>query len=398
MKKRIIFFDANLSVLPAIRYAKSRGFHVITCDNKAENPGHKEADESILISTYDTEAINKYIEKNPVDGVVYFASSHGCYAGAQIIEKYHLPGITETVKDTLSYKNNFRQFLKDNGFSSFPKFVLFNGTTIPEETASLIFPVIVKPTDCGGNNGITKVCSEAELQAAVNYAHSVSKSGNIIVEEFIETELQVNGDCVIEDGEVKISFLGKHIYPQNSDILPYSTIFGEGVIPQGIRDQVEAEIKKLASSIGITSGVLNVEFRISKSGKVNFIEVNSRHSGNFIYQLMNKAYGLSLEEIGVKLAMGEKLGIDNCKPSGFFAYALIYADEGGSFDSIDFSSKLDEYLIKKLVFKKPGDTVNRFTKLTDRIGIALLQFPSEDTMQDVISNFRSYYKINLLKQ
>lgn len=398
MKKHIIFFDANLSVLPAIRYAKSCGYHVIACDNKAENPGHKEADESILISTYDTEAINDYIEKNPVDGVVYFASSHGCYAGAKIIEKYSLPGIAETIKDTLSYKNNFRQFLKNNGFTSFPNFILFNGTSIPKEIETLTFPVIVKPTDCGGNNGITKVCSQAELQAAVDYAHNVSKSGNIIIEEFIETDLQVNGDCVIEDGEVKLAFLGKHIYSQNSDILPYSTIFGEGTIPQDIRTQIDAEIKKLAAAIGIKSGVLNVEFRVSKSGKVYFIEVNTRHSGNFIYQLMNKAYDLSLEEIGVKLAVGEKLNLINTKPSGYFAYALIYAEENGIFDSIEFSDDLNKFLIKKLIFKKSGDTVNRFTRLFDRVGITLLQFPSFDTMQEVITNFRNYYKINLLKQ
>lgn len=397
MKKRIIFFDANLSTLPAIRYAKSRGLHVVTCDNKAENPGHKEADESLLISTFDIDLIDAYIEKNPVDAVVYFASSAGSFAGCHLIEKYNLPGISCTVKDTLSYKNNFRKFLQNNGFTSFPKFTLFNGNVIPEEAKAFPYPVIVKPTDCGGNNGITKVCSEAELQPAVDYAHSVSKSGNIIIEEFIETDLQINGDCVIENGEVKISFLGKHLYAPNSDILPYSTIFGENVIPQNIRNDIEEEIKKLASAIGITSGVLNTEFRISKSGKINFIEVNSRHSGNFIYQLMNKAYGVSLEEIGVKLALGEPLNIDGCKPTGFFAYALIYSNEGGTFNGIEISDSLSPYTLKQLIFKKNGDPVNRFTKLTDRVGIMLLQFPTYEEMHKIIDNFQSYYKINLLK-
>lgn len=397
MKKRIIFFDANLSTLPAIKYAKSRGLHVITCDNKAENPGHKEADESLLISTFDIDRIDAYIEKNPVDAVVYFASSAGSFAGCHLIEKYNLPGISCTIKDTLSYKNNFRQFLQNNGFTSFPKFVLFNGNVIPDEAKSLPYPIIVKPTDCGGNNGITKVCSDAELQTAVDYAHSVSKSGNIIIEEFIETELQVNGDCVIENGEVKIAFLGKHLYAPNSDILPYSTIFGDKVIPQDIRKGIDKEIKKLASAIGITSGVLNTEFRISKSGKINFIEVNSRHSGNFIYQLMNKAYGLSLEEIGVKLALGEALDIDGRKPTGYFAYALIYSNTSGTFDSIEISESLSQYTLKQLIFKKNGDAVNRFTKLTDRVGIMLLQFPSYEEMRRIIDNFQSYYKINLLK-
>ena len=397
MNKRIIFFDANLSVVPAIRYAKSRGLHVITCDNKPQNPGHKESDEVLMISTYDTDLIDAYIEKNPVDGVVFFASSHGSFAGCHVIEKFHLPGIPETMKDTLSYKNNFRQYLQRNGFTSFPKFILFNGTTIPESIDSLTFPVIVKPTDCGGNNGITKVSCKDKLQAAVNYAHQVSRSGNIIIEEFIDAEMQINGDCVIENGKVKIAFLGKHIYSANSEILPFSTIFGDEVIPPKIRNNVEREIEKLVQAADIKSAILNTEFRISKAGKVYFIEVNSRHSGNFIYQLMNRAYGTSLEEIAVKLALDEPLNITNTDPSGYFAYALIYSEKTGIFDSVEISDKLDIYIVKKIIFKTNGDIVNRFTRLSDRVGIVLMQFPTLDAMHKIIEHFQSYYKINLTK-
>jgi len=397
MKKRIIFFDANLSTLPAIKYAKSRGFHVVACDNKAENPGHKEADESVLISTYDLDAIDAYIEKNPVDAAVYFTSAHGAYAGCHVIEKFHLPGIPESVKNTLSYKNNFRQYLQKNGFTSFPRFILSNGTSIPANINSLSFPVIVKPTDNGGNNGITKVNNQQELQQAIEIAHRFSLSGNIIIEEFIETDLQINGDCVIENGKVKLSFLGKHIYPSNSDTLPFSTIFGKGVIPSNILNDVHKEIEKLVSSIGIQTGVLNTEFRISKSGKINFIEVNSRHSGNFIYQLMNLAYGLSMEEIAVKIALNEELNIAPSDPNGYFAYALIHSETNCLFSSLDISEKISNYIVKQLCFKQRGDEIHPFRKLSDRVGIVLLQFPSYEKMQEIISNFSSFYKINFLK-
>lgn len=112
---------------------------------------------------------------------------------------------------------------------------------------------------------------------------------------------------------------------------------------------------------------------------------------------MNKAYGVSLEEIGVKLALGEPLNIDGCKPTGFFAYALIYSNEDGTFNGIEISDSLSPYTLKQLIFKKNGDPVNRFTKLTDRVGIMLLQFPTYEEMRKIIDNFQSYYKINLLK-
>ena len=394
MKKRIIFFDAKSTVLPAIRYAKSRGCHVITCDNLVDNPGHKEADESLLISTYDTDAINEYIEKNPVDGVVYFASGHGYYAGCKIIEKFHLPGITESIKDTLSYKNYFRQYLKDNGFTSFPKFELFNGNVIPSSVQAMTFPVIVKPTDCGGNTGITKVNSESELQAAVNYAHASSRSGNVIIEEFIDGDLQVNGDCIIEDGIVKIAFLGKYLYPSPNSIIPCATVFGEGIIPEDIHNAIKGEIQKIVTSIGIKAGAINVEFRVSSSGKIYFIEVNSRHSGNFIYAMMNKAYGISTEEIAVQIALGESLHIDGLKQSGFFAYALIYSEESGIFSDVSISEEVEKYIFKKIIFKKPGDQINKFTLLSDRVGLCLLQFPSYEELNRVTQNFKNYFQIS----
>ena len=396
MKKRVVFFDANVSALPVIECAKSRGLYVITCDNKPDNPGHKLADESLLISTYDTDLIDQYFEKNPVDGAVYFTSAHGAYAGCHLVEKFHLPGIPESIRNTLSYKDNIRQYLKKNNCTSFPKFILSRGTKIPEDIGELQFPVIVKPTDNGGNNGIVKVSSMSELQSAIEFAHGYSKSGNIIIEEFIDTELQVNGDCVIEDGKVKLSFLGKHVYPPNRDTLPFSTIFGKEVIPTDIYENIVAEIEKLVSSIGVKSGVLNTEFRISKSGKVNFIEVNSRHSGNFIYQLMNRAYGLSMEDIAIRLALGEKLDIERLEPNGYFAYAIMYSEASGNFSDIEMSKEIDPYIIKKYIFKEKGEQVNVFSKLADRIGIVLLQFPTYEEMLKVIGDFRSYYKVNLL--
>lgn len=150
------------------------------------------------------------------------------------------------------------------------------------------------------------------------------------------------------------------------------------------------------SSIGVKSGVLNTEFRISKSGKVNFIEVNSRHSGNFIYQLMNRAYGLSMEDIAIRLALGEKLDIERLEPNGYFAYAIMYSEASGNFSDIEMSKEIDPYIIKKYIFKEKGEQVNVFSKLADRIGIVLLQFPTYEEMLKVIGDFRSYYKVNLL--
>lgn len=41
MTKKILFLGAAPSQIPPIKYAKSQGYYVITCDYLPENPGHE---------------------------------------------------------------------------------------------------------------------------------------------------------------------------------------------------------------------------------------------------------------------------------------------------------------------------------------------------------------------
>lgn len=395
MQKKIIFFDANQSVVPAIQYAKSRGLYVITCDNKASNPGHALADEFHLISTFDTNAIMELVATSKVDAVVYFASGPGAFAGCRVIEKYGIPGIPNSIKEILSIKSNFRNFLQRNGFTSYPKYFISENAQISDFPKDFNYPLIVKPTDRGGNKGITKIYQKSELQSAVNRACEESNSGNVVIEEYVDGNIQINGDCIIENGILKIAFLGRYLYPAVNEILPCATIFGEGIIPEDLYNKVKDEIQKLVSALKVKSGAINVEFRVSSSGKIYFIEVNSRHSGNFIYSLMNRAYKISTEELAVKTALNEPLVIDHAKANGYFAYCLLYSEKDGILEDIKIDDYIKKYIIKELYFKQKGDSINKFKFLTDRVGLFLLEFPSYDELISVTHNFNNYFHITL---
>ena len=53
--KKILILGGTYFQIPAIRYAKSKGYYVVTCDYLPSNPGHKLADEYYNISTTDKE-------------------------------------------------------------------------------------------------------------------------------------------------------------------------------------------------------------------------------------------------------------------------------------------------------------------------------------------------------
>lgn len=392
--KTLLFLDANDTLKDSIFYAKQCGYRIITCDNIPTHVCHQLADVSYDISTYDIDSLKKIVEKEGINGVVYFASAHGLYGASRLIEMYNFPGIPFSVENLFSNKKKFREFLYNNNFDC-PSFQTVS--SIEEvDVSKITYPVIVKPIDSsGGNIGITKVLNGKDLYKAVQLALDSSFSNVALIESFIDSEVQINGDCLIYNGELMLAYLGKHIYRRDS-ILPYATIFSPTLFPNGILADVKAAIQRLISLSHIKSAVINVELRIGTDGKIYFIEVNPRHSGNQIYRLMNIAYDVNMSEIAVKLALGENINVSSSlQPKGNYAYAILYSSQEGVLKDLEISPSLLDNSIQISRFVKRGSVVKSFLHLQDRLALTHLSFNTKERMEYVVAHLDEYYKVVL---
>ena len=392
--KTLLFLDANDTLKDSIFYAKQCGYRIITCDNIPTHVCHQLADVSYDISTYDIDSLKKIVEKEGINGVVYFASAHGLYGASRLIEMYNFPGIPFSVENLFSNKKKFREFLYNNNFDC-PSFQTVS--SIEEvDVSKITYPVIVKPIDSsGGNIGITKVLNGKDLYKAVQLALDSSFSNVALIESFIDSEVQINGDCLIYNGELMLAYLGKYIYRRYS-ILPYATIFSPTLFPNGILADVKAAIQRLISLSHIKSAVINVELRIGTDGKIYFIEVNPRHSGNQIYRLMNIAYDVNMSEIAVKLALGENINVSSSlQPKGNYAYAILYSSQEGVLKDLEISPSLLDSSIQISRFVKRGSVVKSFLHLQDRLALTHLSFNTKERMEYVVAHLDEYYKVVL---
>lgn len=392
--KTLLFLDANDTLKDSIFYAKQCGYRIITCDNIPTHVCHQLADVSYDISTYDIDSLKKIVEKEGINGVVYFASAHGLYGASRLIEMYNFPGIPFSVENLFSNKKKFREFLYNNNFDC-PSFQTVS--SIEEvDVSKITYPVIVKPIDSsGGNIGITKVLNGKDLYKAVQLALDSSFSNVALIESFIDSEVQINGDCLIYNGELMLAYLGKYIYRRDS-ILPYATIFSPTLFPNGILADVKAAIQRLISLSHIKSAVINVELRIGTDGKIYFIEVNPRHSGNQIYRLMNIAYDVNMSEIAVKLALGENINVSSSlQPKGNYAYAILYSSQEGVLKDLEISPSLLDSSIQISRFVKRGSVVKSFLHLQDRLALTHLSFNTKERMEYVVAHLDEYYKVVL---
>ena len=202
--RRLLILGGTHFQIPAIEYAHSRGYYVITCDYLPDNPGHRLADEYHNVSTTDKEAVLALARELNIDGILCFASDPAAPTAAYVSEQMGLAGNTLSAVQTFGEKHLWRKFLAEHGFNT-PKAKSYS--TIEEvDTAEWHYPVMVKPIDSSGSKGVTKVERGEDLASAFAYALSFSRAKHIIIEEFVErVGAQIGGDGFY--GEERLDFV-----------------------------------------------------------------------------------------------------------------------------------------------------------------------------------------------
>src|SRR5690625_3247563 len=109
--KKILFLVASEVQLPAIEYAKEKGYYIITCDNEPQNPGHQLADKNSFISVYEKEKIYQEVKDLKINAVVSFVAVHGLHTAAYLSDRLGLNSIKPINLRKLTAKGKFRNML-----------------------------------------------------------------------------------------------------------------------------------------------------------------------------------------------------------------------------------------------------------------------------------------------
>ena len=128
-----------------------------------------------------------------------------------------------------------------------------------------------------------------------------------------------------------------------------------------------------------------------------FISLNPRHSGNRIYELMSKCASISMSKLAVNLALNKNIpmNLDMNMKEKAYAYGILYSKENGILKKLTLSEELEKYVVDKLIFKEVGDEISEFQHLRDRLGLLLLEFPTDEVMMRVMENFYHYYTVEV---
>lgn len=375
--KKILLLGGSYGQLPAIKEANSRGYYTILCDYLPDNPGKKHVNKHYLVSTTDHESVLKVARDQKIDHVLAYASDPSALTAAYISEKMNLFGNTFRSSELLVKKDQFREFLRVNGFNT-PTFYVFNKDEIKKlkslNSLKIKLPVVVKPVDSSDTKGVTLANSEKELKEAIEYALTYSKAGCVIIEEFINARVaNFHGDGFVMDGKLVFCALGDLLFTSISNPLkPSCTLYPSRTSPQFLLN-AKNELNRAVELSGFKYGAINIEARINDENKFYIMEIGPRSGGSFTPQTIYHSTGFDMLSATFDWMDGKSIdySVRNSNPAICFT---LHANSTGVLDSIIPDDMLSKFIVEEHIYAKQGDRVKSYNSDGSSLGTYIFKF------------------------
>ncbi|WP_026520195.1 ATP-grasp domain-containing protein [Butyrivibrio sp. FCS006] len=315
MNRNLAIIGASYLQLPLIKKAKELGYTTHVFAWAAGDVGEYEADFFHPISITECSKITEKCREIGICGICSIATDLGNIAVNHVANELGLPGnsIACTMKSTNKYL--MRQAFDQNGDPS-PKCILVDEYSNLSEL-SLVYPVIVKPTDRSGSRGIFKLASREGLEKAVQAAFKESFEKKALIEEYVEgQEYSVEG----------ISYHGIHhilaVTLKYTTGAPHFIETGH-MEPAPISREVYARVVNVIThaldTLEIKNSASHSEIKIDESGTIKIIEIGSRMGGDCIgSDLVEYSTGVDYLKAVIDVACGNEPDLsihgDLCEP------------------------------------------------------------------------------------
>ncbi len=308
---------------PAIQAARRLGFVTHVADGNASCPGAAEADHFYHVDLRDLAGLLQCAREIPRLRGVFTAGTDFSSSVSWLTEHLGLPGIPYEVSRAATDKGIMRERLSAAGLRV-PRYRVVTVDCVSSEKIreigdALRFPVVCKPVDNMGARGVRSVATPGDLETALREAIGLSVSHRAIIEEYITGD-EYSLDALVFEGVVSVTGVARrHIF-----FPPWFVELGH-TIPAHLSEQdrvaLETAFTNAIRAIGITCGAAKGDIFLAhdpETGEpvVTVGEIAARLSGGYMSGWTYPASsGVPLTELGVHLAVGNRLDRSRLEPS-----------------------------------------------------------------------------------
>lgn len=367
-----------------IKELKSRGIKTLLADMNDKVPARAVADEFYKVSVLDVDAVRDLAREQKVDFVITVCADQVLQVVAQVSEDLGLPCYIDfKTAENVSKKSFMKTVFAENGVPT-SKFVLMNELDL-KKTKNLAYPIIVKPIDAYSSRGVCKVLNEKELEEAFQNAKKISRTGGVIVEEFVEGD-EITVDVYVEEGKAHVLCLS-NLYKIGED---GKFVINRSRIPANVSKEKEEQIKDAAQRIADAFGLKNSPMLIqliSNDEKISVVEFCARTGGGIKFLMIKKICGFDVVKAVVDLTLGEKPHYEKAEiKQTITVNEFVYCNEG-VFDHLEgFEELLNEGVITEYSqFKAEGTEFKTINGSGDRVAYFSIE---AETQEDLLRRHR----------
>lgn len=390
-KKLLILAGADVHI-KVVKAAKELSVYTIVTDylNPKDSPAKLFADEYWMLDITDVDDIVDKCRQEKVDGVLAFCIDPAQIPYQQICEKLGVPCYgTKEQFDILTNKRLFKDYCMIHGVDVIPEYTI---TDVGNNT--VVYPVLVKPSDSRGSRGQSVCHSKDEMQAAIDYARAESKDGGVLIEKYMLGKQDMSFAYIVVDSIPYLLKIGDRYLGQVEDNLERQQI--ATILPsrnaEQYRRNVEPNVLRMIKALGITYGAVFLQ-GFWEDGHVYMYDPGMRFPGGDFDVVLKQATGFDNMKSLVRFALTGDVHsqqgnpVDAYKLNGGICIILSVAVRAGK---IKVFSGFEEIASNAYVFSasqrcRVGDIIPASGDIQQRVAEFVAYLPGKEVIHEFLS-------------
>ncbi|HEY6280626.1 MAG TPA: ATP-grasp domain-containing protein [Burkholderiales bacterium] len=243
---------------------------------------------------------------------VLAVDDHGLELAALLNERLGLTGNKPQAVRRLRDKLAFRKLLSAHGFNC-PE---FHHLPDNDDPAALIprlrFPVVVKARRLSASRGVIRADNPQQYLQAITRVRAIQNKADrdaaalgLVIESFIPgMEYALEG--LLEDGHLKTLALFDKPDRLDGPYFEETLYVTPSRLPRKTQDEIQQTVQRACNVAGLTTGPTHAEMRLNSAG-IWLLEIAARSIGGLCGRVLRHTLGMSIEELILRHALGEKL-------------------------------------------------------------------------------------------
>lgn len=280
----VLILGAGLMQKTAIEAAKKLGYKTLVTDANPNAVCVPYADVFEPIDLKDKEKLSELaLSYGKSLKAVFTAGTDFSASVSYIAEKCRLKSHTFEAATKASNKIEMRRCFKENKIPS-PEFISIRSTEIasfikPGVLDKMKFPKVIKPVDNMGARGCRMIRNKNEFLKSVEDAVSFSRTGNAILEDYMQGN-EYSIDALVYNNTLTITgFADRHIFYE-----PYFIEMGHtmpAVASKKEKKELIEYFAKAVKALGLTCGAAKADIKYTENGPM-VGEIAARLSGGYM--------------------------------------------------------------------------------------------------------------------